>query len=94
MPLQDMLNVSPLPFFLFLRLVSIDDARTEGKPKHERELRHNLWCEGVFESLRARSQPGQMAVARQDDCQEVIQEICRIILLQGLEGCLKTQIVS
>jgi hypothetical protein len=83
-----------MPFFLFLLPVSIDDERTEGKPKHEWELRPNLWCKGVFESLRASSRPGQMAVARQDDRQEVMQEIGRGILLQGLEGRLKTQIMS
>ena len=43
MPLQDIPNVSLLQFFLFLLLVSIDDARTEGKPKHAQQLIHNLW---------------------------------------------------
>jgi len=43
MSLQDLLNVSPWQFFLFLLLVSIDDERTEGKPKHAQQLIHNLW---------------------------------------------------
>jgi len=36
MPLQDILHVSLLQFFLFLLLVSIDDERIEGKLKHTR----------------------------------------------------------